>query len=151
MTGNVRGMIAKVYASRCRLVLAVRNGRLGSREADFRVGAVAKRLVGRAAASTHRKWALRNLISVAIPIDECDVITFNEIRTVLPDLDVCHLPNLLNISIRWLRPSNLNALHSPHHIPTSSFSASTGGNRRSISFCSSGRAAVPSPPPVKAE
>src|SRR5262245_51703479 len=95
MTGNVRGMIAKVYASRCRLVLAVRNGRLGSREADFRVGAVAKRLVGRAAASTHRKWPLRNLIGVAIPIDERDVITFNEIRTVLPDLDVCHLPNLL--------------------------------------------------------
>src|SRR6478672_2961296 len=96
MTGNVRGMIVKFYASRCRFILAARNGRLGSREADFRVGAVAERLVGRAAASAQREWPLGNLIGVPIPIDDRHVITFDEIRTVLPDLDVRHPVNLLS-------------------------------------------------------
>ena len=59
-------------------------------EADLRVRAVAERLVRRPAAAAQRERPLGDLIGVAVPVDQRHVVAFDQIRTVLPDLDGGH-------------------------------------------------------------
>ena len=100
----------------------------GRLEADLRMRAVAERLVRRPAAAAQRERPLRDLILVAVPVDQRHIVALDEIRTVLPHLDRRHSPS------SRVNPS----------------SASTPGTRRSSSSSTSCRAAAPSPRPATA-
>src|SRR5438874_4495094 len=56
--------------------------------------AVAERLGGRSSASAERERPLGYLIGVPVPIDQRHIVAFDEIRTVLPDLDCRHFAPL---------------------------------------------------------
>src|SRR5579864_3330290 len=111
-------------SSPSRLVLAAGDRGFRSREADPRVRAVAERLGGGAAAAAQREGPLRNLVGIAVPVDDRHVVAFHQVRPVLSDLDRSH--------------------------PVTPFSAWLKESRRLTLFSSSCRAAIPSPRPATA-
>src|SRR4051794_6302671 len=52
--------------------------------------AVAKRLAMRVTAAAQRKWALRDLVLIAQPVDQRDVVAFDQIGSVFSHLDRRH-------------------------------------------------------------
>src|SRR5581483_5040272 len=96
--GEIAGRIDRLLR---RLVAAVRDRGFGRLEADARVGAVAERLVGRAAAAAQRERPLRDLIFVAVPVDELHVVAVDAIRAVLPHRNRRHPLSSATPSSAW--------------------------------------------------
>src|SRR5580765_1501042 len=54
------------------------------------MGAITERLVLRRAAAAERERALCDRVGIPIPVDQRDIVAFDEIRTVLSHFDVRH-------------------------------------------------------------
>jgi len=72
-------------------VLAARDCGFGGFEASSRVGPVAERLGGGAAAAAQSKRTLGNCVSGAVPIDRRHIVALDQIGTVLKHFDRGHL------------------------------------------------------------